>query len=158
MSGSEISGKPTRPQLSQARYLDELDQTEIQRDSRLTVQLTNEHRAITHEMERLTTGQLEIDGLSYGTTSCIKLAESLSEHFRREEQFLFPILDRSLGSATCDRLKGEHAEIMNTVKKLNQQINPLKESFNHLERMFRAHISTEENVLFWYLDLQEPTQ
>jgi iron-sulfur cluster repair protein YtfE (RIC family) len=109
-------------------------------------------------MERLTAGQSEIDGSSYGTTSCVKLAESLDEHFRREEQFLFPILDRSLGSAICDRLKGEHAEIMNTVKKLNQQLNPLKELFNHLEQMFRAHISTEENVLFWYLDLQKPTQ
>jgi iron-sulfur cluster repair protein YtfE (RIC family) len=86
-----------------------------------------------------------------------QLAESLNEHFKREEQLLFPLLSRSLGSGICDRLKNEHEEILSTAKKFSVQTRPLEESFSHLEQLFRAHISTEENVLFWYLDLKQPT-
>jgi iron-sulfur cluster repair protein YtfE (RIC family) len=87
-----------------------------------------------------------------------KLAESLNEHFKKEEQFLFPILCRSLSSDICDRLKNEHAKIMNIAKKLSVQTRSPEEFFSHLEQLFRAHISTEENVLFWYLDLQQPSE
>jgi iron-sulfur cluster repair protein YtfE (RIC family) len=84
-----------------------------------------------------------------------QLAGSLDEHFRKEEQLLFPILGRSLGSDICERLSNEHAEIVNITRNLSAQTRPLEESFNHLEQLFRAHTSTEENVLFWYLDLQQ---
>jgi len=87
-----------------------------------------------------------------------ELAEALNEHFKREEQLLFPLLSRSLGSGICDRLENEHAKILSIAKKLNVQTRPLEESFSNLEQLFLAHISTEENVLFWYLDLQQPTE
>lgn len=87
-----------------------------------------------------------------------QLAESLNEHFKKEEQLLFPLLKRSLGSNICDRLKNEHAEIMNIAKKLSTEARPVEESFSHLEQLFQGHISTEENVLFWYLDVQQPTE
>jgi hypothetical protein len=70
---------------------------------------------------------------------------------------LVPLLNRALGSDICDRLNGEHAEIMSIAKRLSAQTGQHEERFTHLEQLFRAHISTEENVLFWYLELQRPT-
>jgi iron-sulfur cluster repair protein YtfE (RIC family) len=97
---------------------------------------------------------LEVGNLSGETVLFTQLAASLDEHFRREEKLLFPILSRSLGSGILDRLNSEHAEIISLAKKMNAQDSSLEESFSHLEQLFRAHISTEENVLFWYLDLE----
>ena len=128
-------------------------------DSRLTVQLTNEHREISRDLERLRARARESEiAQSSRIMYFNQLAESISDHFRKEEQFLFPVLDRALGSAICDRLRGEHAEITSIAKKLSQETRLPEESFSKLEELFRAHTSTEENVLFWYLDLKQPTE
>jgi len=87
-----------------------------------------------------------------------QLVESINNHFRREEQLLFPVLDHALGSAIRDRLRGEHAEITSIAMKLSRETRLPEESFSKLEELFRAHTSTEENVLFWYLDLLQPTE
>jgi hemerythrin-like domain-containing protein len=131
-----------------------------ERDSRLTVRLTNEHRVITRDLGRLraSPGKLEVGDRSTEAMLFTQLAESLNEHFRIEEQLLFPLLSRSLGSDICDRLNNEHAEILSIAKKMSVQTRPLEESLSHMEQLFRAHISTEENVLFWYLDLQQSTE
>ena len=144
------------PQLS---CLCEADRVDTERDSSLTVRLTNDHRAITRDLGRLreSAGKLEVNDRSTEAV-LFKFAESLNEHFRREEQLLFPLLSRSLGSGICDRLNNEHAEILGVAKKLSVQAQPLEESLSHLEQLFGTHISTEENVLFWYLDLQQPTE
>ena len=135
----------------------EADRVDTDRDSELTVRLTNEHRAITRDLGRLRTNakESELNPLSSDAKLFAQLAGSLDEHFRKEEQLLFPILGRSLGSDICERLSNEHAEIVNITRNLSAQTRPLEESFNHLEQLFRAHTSTEENVLFWYLDLQQ---
>jgi iron-sulfur cluster repair protein YtfE (RIC family) len=52
---------------------------------------------------------MEVGDSSSEAIRFTKLAESLNKHFKREEQILFPILGRSLGSDICDRLKNEHA-------------------------------------------------
>jgi len=142
----------------QTRCLCETDGIGGERDSRLTVRLTNDHRAITRDLERLRTsaGKLDIGDHSTEAVFFTQLAKSLNEHFRREEQLLFPLLSRSLGSGICDRLNNEHAEILGIAKKLSVQTPPLEDSLNHLEQLFHAHTSTEENVLFWYLDLHQP--
>ncbi len=144
----------------QTRCLREADRVGTERDSKLTVRLTNEHRVITRDLERLraSAGKVEVGDRPSEVMRFTKLAESFNEHFKREEQFLFPILGRSLGSDICDRLKNEHAEILSIAKKLSVKTRSPEESFSHLEQLFRAHISTEENVLFWYLDLQQPTE
>jgi len=144
----------------QTRCLCEEDRVTAERDSSLTVQLTNDHRAITRDLERLRAAirKLESEDRSSEVMLFIQLAESLNKHFRREEQLLFPLLSRSLGSDICDRLKNEHTEILSIAKKLSVPTRPLEESLSHMEQLFRAHISTEENVLFWYLDLQQPTE
>ncbi len=143
----------------QTRCLCEADRVGTERDSRLTVRLTNDHKAITHDLGRLraSAGKMEVGDRSSEAMLFTELAEALDEHFKREEQLLFPMLSRSLGSGICDRLKNEHAEILSIAKKLNVKTRPL-ESFSNLEQLFHAHISTEENVLFWYLDLQQPTE
>jgi len=134
----------------------EEDGVSNERDSRLTDRLTNDHKAITHDLGRLraTARKMEARDSSRGTILFTELAEALNEHFKREEQLLFPLLSRSLGSGICDRLKNEHAEILSIAKKLKVQTQPNEEFVSSLEQLFRTHISTEENVLFWYLDLQ----
>jgi iron-sulfur cluster repair protein YtfE (RIC family) len=84
-----------------------------------------------------------------------QLADLLEEHFRREGLLLIPILRRSLGSDICDRLRNEETEIMSTAKGLCVQNRLLEQDFSQLEQMFSTHVATEENVLFWYLSLQE---
>ena len=83
-----------------------------------------------------------------------RLVESLNEHFRKEEQLLFPILIRCLGSDICGRLEDEDAKILGIAKRLRARTRPVKESFSNLERLIGTHISIEGNVLFWYIDLQ----
>jgi hypothetical protein len=39
-------------------------------------------------------------------------------------------------------------------KKLNVQNRSFEQSVTHLGSLLRTHISMEENVLFWYLDVQ----
>jgi hemerythrin-like domain-containing protein len=145
---------------SRTRCLCEEDRVATEIASSLTVRLTSEHRAITRDLGRLraATRKLESGDRFSEALLFTKLAESLNEHFRREEQLLFPLLSRSLSSGICDRLKNEHEEILSIAKKLSVQSRPLEELFSHLKQLFRAHISTEENVLFWYLDLQQPTE
>ena len=142
----------------QTRCLCETDGIGRQRDSRLTVQLTDDHWEITRDLGRLraSAGKLVVGDGSTEAGLFTQLAKSLNEHFRREEQLLFPMLSRSLGSGICDRLNNEHAEILDITKKLSVQTPPLEDSISHLEQLFRAHTSTEENVLFWYLNLHQP--
>ena len=143
----------------QPRCLCEAERAGAERDSTLTARLTNEHRAITRDLARLKTnaGKMEVGDRSSEAMPFTTLTQSIDEHFKREEQLLFPILGRSLGSGICDRLKNELEEILSIAKTLSVQTRPLEEPFSRLEQLFRAHISTEENVLFWYLDLQQPT-
>ena len=143
----------------QIRCLCELNGDGIESDSRLTVQLKNDHRAITCDLGRLRASgeESEVEGRSGEAMLLTHVIGSLTEHFQREEQFLFPMLSRSLGSGICDRLNDEHAEILRVAKELSAQTRPLEEQLTYLKQLFRAHISTEENVLFWYLDLQ-PTE
>ncbi len=44
-------------------------------------------------------------------------------------------------------------EIMNAAQNLSKQ-NLQKAPIANLEQLFLTHIATEENVLFWYLDVQ----
>jgi hemerythrin-like domain-containing protein len=129
-------------------------------DSRLTVQLSSEHTAIWRELGRLrrSSRRFETDHPFRDAMFLTQFAESVNEHFKREEQLLLPLLSRSLGSKLCDRLKNEQTEIRNVVRQLAQQTRPVQESFRHLEQLMRTHISTEENVLFWYLDVQRPEE
>jgi len=127
------------------------------RDSRLTVRLKNDHKAIVRDLERLSTkAKLEVRDRSGEAMLFTSLRESLNDHFRREEQILFPLLSRSLGSAVCDKLNNEHAEMLR-IAKLTEQTISFEEHVAQLKQLFHAHMSIEENVLLWYLDVQQPS-
>jgi len=127
--------------------------------TKLTTELTEEHRAIAYRFEQLRANVREIENnTSSRKTLYGQLAESLNYHFRREEELMFPKLDLSLGSAVSSRLRKEHAEILNITASLSVSDPEGRDSFGQLERLFRVHISTEENVLFWYLDLLDLQQ
>ena len=141
------------------RSLDKANQQPRATETNLTTELTKEHRVITQHFEQLRTNTVETENNgSNRKTLYGQLAESLNNHFRREEQLLFPALGLSLGSAICNRLREEHGEITNIATKLSRSDTGSQESCGQLEQLFRAHISTEENVLFWYLDLQQAKQ
>ena len=154
------SDSPETHRPARVRCVWQTDRVEPGSDSRLTVQLTNEHREISRDLEGLRARARESEVVAQSSRIMYfnQLTESINDHFRREEQLLFPVLDRALGSAICDRLRGEHAEITSIAKKLSQETRLPEESFSKLEELFRAHTSTEENVLFWYLDLKQPTE
>jgi len=136
----------------------ELDTVSTERDSRLTVRLKNDHKAITRDLERLTRAKLEANDCSEKAIRFTRLEESLNDHFKTEEQLLFPLLSRSLGSGVCEKLNNEHVEMLRIAKKLTEQTRPSEEHVAHLKQLFYGHISTEENVLLWYLDVQQPTR
>jgi hemerythrin-like domain-containing protein len=105
------------------------------------------------DLERLKL-KAEMERHSNESLALSSLAESLNEHFNTEEQLLFPVLSRCLGSGILDRLSSEHTKILTLAKKLNVQDRSFEQSVTHLGSLLRTHISMEENVLFWYLDVQ----
>jgi len=110
-------------------------------------------------LERLSTqAKLEVNHRSAEAMLFTHLGESLKDHFKREEQILFPLLSRSLGSTVCGKMNNEHAEMLRIAKKLTDQTRPFEEHVAHLKQLFHAHISTEENVLLWYLDVHQPAE
>jgi iron-sulfur cluster repair protein YtfE (RIC family) len=86
-----------------------------------------------------------------------QLAEMFNEHFTKEERLLFPLLGRCLGTKICDGLKKDHVDIIKIARKLDGRFHPVEAYVSQLERLFLTHISKEENVLFWYLDVQQST-
>ena len=121
------------------------------KESDITVQLTEEHREITRNLKRL-----NVESSANNSKIFSKLTDSLGGHFRKEEQLLFPRLTHALGRDVCDKLNSEHMEIMSAIQCLGGR-NQEKASIERLEKMFLTHIATEENVLFWYLDVQQAT-
>ena len=119
----------------------------------------SEHRVITCSLTQLKASARKFETANQFSTVTLltQLTELLSEHLRIEERLLFPMLSRCLGSHICDKLRDENAEIINVSKKLGVQ-RPFQESFSRLEQLLRAHSSTEENVLFWYLEIQQTNE
>ena len=123
--------------------------------SKLTLELMSDHKLIVADFELLMTRVIQPQGDASSDRAVLfnRLAQSLNEHFMKEECLLFPLLTHSLGSTVCDKLRGEHAEMMAIATNSNEHLSPLEESLWQLGRLLQAHISTEENVLFWYIDV-----
>jgi len=124
--------------------------------STLTLELANDHRMIEHELQLLSARVNQPQSSRRSSNSALHnhLVQALNEHFRKEERLLYPRLSHALGSELCDRLRREHTQIMTIAKKSNQKGFRSLEAFGQLRQLFQAHISTEENVLFWYFEIQ----
>jgi predicted transposase YbfD/YdcC len=48
----------------------------------------------------------------------------------------------------------EHAQMLSIASRSGEQSMPIEQSLRQLDELLRAHIS-EENVLFWYLDVHD---
>jgi hemerythrin-like domain-containing protein len=114
----------------------------------------DDHRLIVADLELLKTNRKREGGQSDEGNLLGRLAQSLNEHFSKEERLLFPLLNRSLGSTVCNKLSEENAEMLSVVRNDGGQVSASEESLGRLEQLLKSHISTEENVLFWYLDAQ----
>ena len=128
--------------------------------SKLTMDLIHDHKLIVADFEllRVKARVPETSGSPSEATLSNRLAQSLHEHFRKEERLLFPLISRYLGQPVCDELRNECAEILKIARSTGEQTSPLQESFARLEMLLQAHIAREENVLFWYLDVRGLTE
>ena len=124
---------------------------------KLIPQLKDDHRAIVADFELLRTATKQFENRSISNKRALldRLALLLKEHFGKEERILFPLLNRSLGSTVCDRMSIEHANMITIVTITDEQSLPTETSLSRLDELLRTHISTEENVLFWYLDVND---
>jgi hemerythrin-like domain-containing protein len=130
----------------------------VQGRSKLTLELMGEHKLIVADFELLMTSVQLPQGNGPPDKAALfhRLAQSLNEHFMKEERLLFPLLTRWIGSRICVKLRNEHAEMMAIATNSNKHLSPPEESLWQLGRLLHAHIWTEENILFWYLDVHEP--
>ena len=117
----------------------------------------NDHKLIVADFELAAATKRANGGDLNQSPLMAHLTHSMSEHFRKEEHVLFPLLSRYLGSEICERLSGEHAEMMRIASPPNGENSSRDESFSHLGELLRAHFATEENVIFWYLDVRKLT-
>jgi iron-sulfur cluster repair protein YtfE (RIC family) len=100
-----------------------------------------------------------VEGIFKSSIICIRLQRLFAQHCAKEQQLLYPLLSRYLSSNVSKLLTQEHKEISNTMRKIAEHI-PTDgkathwETMSQLDQLLRTHFSKEENVLFWYLDLQ----
>jgi iron-sulfur cluster repair protein YtfE (RIC family) len=135
----------------------ETHKNSLPRRSKLSLELMDDHRLMLADFEML---RVRTQQGTNGRSSSIlfdRLAKSLGEHFVKEERLLFPLLNRYLGATICNQLSTENTEMISLAKHQREQGSLSEESFSKLEKLLQTHVSTEENVLFWYLDVQHPT-
>ena len=133
----------------------ETQKISVPRRSKLSLELMDDHRLILADFEMLRVRtQHGTNGRSQSTLFD-RLAKSLGDHFMKEERLLFPLLNHYLGPTVCNQLSTANTEMISLTKYQGEQGSG--ESFTRLEKLLQTHVSTEENVLFWYLDVQHPT-
>jgi len=124
------------------------------RRSSLSLELIDDHRLILADFDMLRARTQQ------GTPDCSqsilfdRLAKSLGDHFMKEERLLFPLVNHYIGPTVCNELSSANTEMISLARYQGEQGSA--ESFTRLEKLLQTHISTEENVLFWYLDVQHP--
>jgi len=127
------------------------------KNSRLTAELAEDHKAIVRQLDLLKATPKLVEGNSKPTI--IRLQHLFAQHCAKEQRLLYPLLSRYLNSDVCKLLTQEHEEITNTMRKAAEHIRvdckaTHWESMSQLDQLLRSHFSKEENVLFWYLDVQ----
>jgi hemerythrin-like domain-containing protein len=131
---------------------------EAGKSSRVTTELAEDHKEIVRQLGLLK-ATYELEGDSELTSICICLQQLFAQHCAKEQRLLYPLLSRYLDSNVCKLLTKEHEAISNTIRKTTEQIGNDdkfmgRESISKLDQLLLSHFSKEENVLFWYLDVQ----
>ena len=129
------------------------------KNSRLTTELAEDHKKIVRQLDLLKATPKPVEGNSKPPIICLRLKQMFAQHCAKEQRLLYPLLTRYLDSNVCKLLTQEHEAITNTMRKAAEQIRGDDEvthwdSMSQLDQMLRSHFSKEENVLFWYLDVQ----
>ena len=127
--------------------------------SRLTTELAEDHKEIVRQLDLLKATPELVKGNSKPAIICIRLQQLFAQHCAKEHRLLYPLLSRYLDSNVCKLLTQEHEAISNTMRKAAEQIRgdgkaTHWESMSKLDQLLHSHFSKEENVLFWYLDVQ----
>ena len=129
------------------------------KSSRLTTELAEGHKEIVRQLDLLKATSELVEDISKLTIICIRLQQLFAQHCAKEQHLLYPLLSRYLDSNVSKLLTQEHKEIRNTMRKIAEHVRSDAkathwESMSQLDQLMRTHFSKEENVLFWYLDLQ----
>jgi hemerythrin-like domain-containing protein len=115
-----------------------------------------EHEELLHVLDRAAGGY---EAAAY-TAADQMIEEELNKHFRYEEEILFPILGKYIGTGAgpIAVMLSEHQTIRNLHRAYHQRLAQLHqglgaesdvvEAFGPLEDMLRTHITKEDNVLF----------
>jgi hemerythrin-like domain-containing protein len=130
---------------------------------RLTTELAEDHMEILRKLDLLKATPKLVEDNSKASIICMHLQQLFAQHRAKEQRFLYPLLNRYLDSNVCKLLTQEHEALSNAMRKAAEQIRgdgKLRhwESMAQLDQMLRSHFSKEENVLFWYLDVQLKTR
>lgn len=88
-----------------------------------------------------------------------RLEELFIQHRTIEERVLFPLLQRYLDACVSEGIRLEHEEIRDLMRQVFDQISHgEKSAILKLNLLLHGHFSREENVLFWYLNLNLPNK
>jgi len=122
-------------------------------------ELAEDHKEIVRQLDLLKATPKLVEGNSKPTIICIRLQQLFAQHCAKERRLLYPPLSCYLDSNVCKLLTQEHEEISNIMRKIAEDIRVDDkathwESMSQLDQLLRSHFSKEENVLFWYLDVQ----
>ena len=128
------------------------------KSSRLTTELADDHNEIVEQLNLLKATSKLVEHNS--KPAVIRLQQLFAQHCAKEERLLYPLLGRYLNSNVCNLLTQEHEAISNIIRKAAKQFRgdgraTHWESMSELDQLLRSHFSKEENVLFWYLDVQQ---
>jgi hemerythrin-like domain-containing protein len=123
--------------------------------------LAEEHEVILsmlHEIERNLDSMKKgmLDANTHGRIT--NLIGFLQTHFIKEEQVVFPILSRYLGTdrAVVDAVSAEHGRITADFAQLPKPPSAQFEKIRKAIHMLKSHISKEDNVLFWLAEIKIP--
>jgi hemerythrin-like domain-containing protein len=127
------------------------------RSSRLTTELAEDHKEIVRQLDLLKAKPKLVEGKPKPYIIWTRLQQLFAEHCAKEKRLLYPLLIRYLDSNVCKLLTQEHETISSTMRTAAEQISGKAthwESMAQLDQLLRSHFSKEENVVFWYLDVQ----
>ena len=129
--------------------------------------LTAEHRNLISIVQDVESDQTSLKSgiLKADTKQRIeKLTEFLQKHITKEEQVLFPVLSRKGGMdrMVINAMHLEHKKISAELSRVSSHLDkaPLSQalltSLYWTFDLLRAHISKEDNVLFWFAEIKIP--
>ncbi|MBI2126945.1 MAG: hemerythrin domain-containing protein [Thaumarchaeota archaeon] len=130
----------------------------------LTHALREEHKTILEIISQIEKHLKNADYKVLQSCSIPQLKEILDRHLEKEDEVLFPMLQRYLGmdKGVVKAMQTEHREIeacfsaISESKSCTSGDSKLALDTKHMIRLLKPHLSKEDNVLFWLAEIKVP--